>query len=71
MTGIREALKLFGKMSKEEVRREFSKPGSKVIEDYNYDEFVKDTEMIFKSTGGPKLVMCTICGETVTVPDDC
>ena len=41
---------------------------------YTYDQFLKDSEEIFKYTGkGPKAVMCTRCGDTVnsTKDNDC
>ena len=37
---------------------------------YPYSQFIKDMEKIFKYTKGPKLVMCTRCGDTVNSAKD-
>ncbi len=40
--------------------------------EYNLAQFEKDMEKIFVYVDDkPKMVICTLCGERVTVPNDC
>ena len=40
--------------------------------EYGLAQFEEDMEKIFSYTDDkPKMVMCTICGDWMTVPDDC